>query len=266
MAPKSKTRNQKSIVLGVTGSIAAYKSAELASLLVKQIHNVFVVMSNDATEFITPLTLQTLWKNRVMASFLAEKENLPPRLSELADNADLFLHAPARSIDRVKSVITAGTTREPIDPVRFLSNRSSGKMGYAIASAAIEANHEVVLVSGPVNLPPPTGAKIVSVITSDEMHAAVDEAVRDCDVLVMCAAVSDYKPASVAEQKIKKRDEKFSLELIPARDILKSLPRSRNFFVVGFAAETNDVEEHARAKLATKNCDMMVANDLSDPK
>ena len=138
-------------------------------------------------------------------------------------------------------------------------------MGYAIASAAIEANHEVVLVSGPVNLAPPTGAKIVSVITSDEMHAAVDEAVRDCDVLVMCAAVSDYKPASVAEQKIKKRDEKFSLELIPARDILKSLPRSRNFFVVGFAAETNDVEEHARAKLATKNCDMMVANDLSDP-
>jgi len=165
----------------------------------------------------------------------------------------------------VKFVITAGPTREPIDPVRFLSNRSSGKMGYAIASAAIEANHEVVLVSGPVNLAPPTGAKIVSVITSDEMHAAVDEAVRDCDVLVMCAAVSDYKPASVAEQKIKKRDEKFSLELIPACDILKSLPRSRNFFVVGFAAETNDVEEHARAKLATKNCDMMVANDLSDP-
>ena len=97
------------------------------------------------------------------------------------------------------------------------------------------------------------------------MCAAVHEAVLDCDVLVMCAAVSDYKPARVAEQKIKKRDERFSLELIPARDILKSLPPSRNFFVVGFAAETNDVEEHARAKLATKNCDMMVANDLSDP-
>ena len=104
---------------------------------------------------------------------------------------------------------------------------------------------------------------MVSVITSDEMCAAVHEAVLDCDVLVMCAAVSDYKPARVAEQKIKKRDERFSLELIPARDILKSLPPSRNFFVVGFAAETNDVEEHARAKLATKNCDMMVANDLS---
>ena len=165
----------------------------------------------------------------------------------------------------MKFVVTAGPTREPIDPVRFLSNRSSGKMGYAIAAAALEANHEVVLISGPVNPVPPVDAKLVRVITSDEMHDAVQAAVRDCDVLVMCAAVSDYKPARVAEQKIKKSDERFSLELIPARDILKSLPPSRNFFVVGFAAETNDVEEHARAKLATKNCDMMVANDLSDP-
>jgi phosphopantothenoylcysteine decarboxylase / phosphopantothenate---cysteine ligase len=165
----------------------------------------------------------------------------------------------------VKFVVTAGPTREPIDPVRFLSNRSSGKMGYAIASAAIDANHEVVLISGPVNLAPPRGARLVSAMTSDEMHDAVHAAVRDCDVLVMCAAVSDYKAARVAEQKIKKRDEKFSLALVPARDILKSLPRSRDFFVVGFAAETNDMEEHARAKLATKNCDMMVANDLSDP-
>jgi phosphopantothenoylcysteine decarboxylase / phosphopantothenate---cysteine ligase len=165
----------------------------------------------------------------------------------------------------VKFVVTAGPTREPIDPVRFLSNRSSGKMGYAIAAAALESNHDVVLISGPVNLAPPANAKWVNVITSDDMHEAVHEAVRDCDVLVMCAAVSDYKPARVAKAKIKKRDEDFSLELIPARDILKSLPRSRNFFVVGFAAETNDVERHARAKLAAKNCDMIVANDLSDP-
>jgi phosphopantothenoylcysteine decarboxylase / phosphopantothenate---cysteine ligase len=165
----------------------------------------------------------------------------------------------------VKFVITAGPTREPIDPVRFLSNRSSGKMGYAVAAAAIEANHEVFLISGPVNLAPPAGARLVSVITSDDMYASVHEAVRDCDVLVMCAAVSDYKPARVAKQKIKKRDENISLDLVPARDILKSLPRSRNFFVVGFAADSSDVEGHARAKLATKNCDMMVANDLSDP-
>jgi phosphopantothenoylcysteine decarboxylase / phosphopantothenate---cysteine ligase len=165
----------------------------------------------------------------------------------------------------VKFVVTAGPTREPIDPVRYLSNRSSGKMGYAIAAAALASGHDVILISGPVNLAPPAGAKLVNVITSDEMHAAVHEAVRDCDVLVMSAAVSDYKPAGVAKTKIKKRDENFSLDLIPARDILKSLPRSRNFFVVGFAAETNDVEEHARSKLAVKNCDMMVANDVSDP-
>jgi len=165
----------------------------------------------------------------------------------------------------VKFVVTAGPTREPIDPVRFLSNRSSGKMGYAIAAAALESDHDVVLISGPVNLAPPAGAKLVNVITSDEMHAAVHEAVRDCNVLVMCAAVSDYKPARVAKAKIKKRDANFSLDLIPARDILKSLPRSRNFFVVGFAAETNDVEERARAKLAAKNCDMIVANDVSHP-
>ena len=165
----------------------------------------------------------------------------------------------------MKFVVTAGPTREPIDPVRFLSNRSSGKMGYAIAEAALEANHDVVLISGPVNLAPPTGAKMVSVITSDDMHAAVHEAVGDCDILVMCAAVSDYKPARVAKTKIKKQDENFSLDLIPARDILKSLPRTRNFFVVGFAAETTEVDRHARAKLAAKNCDMMVANDLSDP-
>ena len=135
----------------------------------------------------------------------------------------------------------------------------------AIAAAALESDHDVVLISGPVNLAPPAGAKLVNVITSDEMYAAVHEAVRDGDVLVMGAAVSDYKPAGVAKTKIKKRDENFSLDLIPARDILKSLPRSRDFLVVGFAAETNDVEEHARAKLAVKNCDMMVANDVSDP-
>ncbi|HKS31358.1 MAG TPA: phosphopantothenoylcysteine decarboxylase [Chthoniobacterales bacterium] len=165
----------------------------------------------------------------------------------------------------MKFVVTAGPTREPIDPVRFLSNRSSGKMGYAMAAAALESDHDVVLISGPVNLAPPVGAKLVNVITSDEMHAAVHEAVRNCDVLVMSAAVSDYKPARIAKMKIKKRDEKFSLDLVPTRDILKSLPHSRNFFVVGFAAETNDLEEHARAKLAVKNCDMMVANDVSDP-
>src|SRR5205814_1454731 len=168
--------------------------------------------------------------------------------------------AAARSADRVKFVITAGPTREPIDPVRFLSNRSSGKMGYAIAAAAIEAGHEAVLISGPVCLEPPPHAKTIRVNTSDQMYDAVHAAVADCDVLVMCAAVADYKPAEIARAKIKKREEKLSLPLVPTRDILRSLPRRRNMFVVGFAAETHELERNARAKLRHKNCHMMVAN------
>jgi phosphopantothenoylcysteine decarboxylase/phosphopantothenate--cysteine ligase len=164
----------------------------------------------------------------------------------------------------VKFVITAGPTREPIDPVRFLSNRSSGKMGYAIAAAAIESGHGVVLISGPVCLEPPARAELIRVNSSDEMHDAVCAATRDCDVLVMCAAVADYKAKEIARKKIKKREENFSLELIPTRDILRSLPRSRDFFVVGFAAETDELEKNARAKLRHKNCNMMVANDVSD--
>jgi phosphopantothenoylcysteine decarboxylase/phosphopantothenate--cysteine ligase len=165
----------------------------------------------------------------------------------------------------VKFVVTAGPTREPIDPIRFLSNRSSGKMGYAIAAAAIDAGHEVILISGPVCLTPPRGARLIRSMTSYEMNDAVQTALPECDVLVMCAAVADYKPARISATKIKKREENFSLELVPTRDILRSLPAQHRCFVVGFAAETNDVEEHARAKLAAKNCDMLVANDVSDP-
>jgi len=164
----------------------------------------------------------------------------------------------------VKFVVTAGPTREPIDPIRFLSNRSSGKMGYAIASAAIEEGHEVILISGPVALSPPPGASLIQVTTSDQMYDAVHGALAKTDVLVMCAAVADYKPSLIAKEKLKKRDEPLSLELIPTRDILKSLPKTRDYFVVGFAAETNEMEKHAREKLRHKNCDMIVANDVSD--
>ncbi|HEV3147059.1 MAG TPA: bifunctional phosphopantothenoylcysteine decarboxylase/phosphopantothenate--cysteine ligase CoaBC [Chthoniobacterales bacterium] len=164
----------------------------------------------------------------------------------------------------MRFLITAGPTREPIDPVRYLSNRSSGKMGYAIAEATLEAGHEVVLISGPVHLDPPRGARFISILTADEMHDAVHRYVRDCDILVMCAAVADYKPAKVSPQKIKKHEENLALELIPTRDILSSLPKKdRQFLVVGFAAETNDVEESAKKKLRAKNCDLIVANDVS---
>jgi phosphopantothenoylcysteine decarboxylase/phosphopantothenate--cysteine ligase len=164
----------------------------------------------------------------------------------------------------VRFVVTAGPTREAIDPVRFISNRSSGKMGYAIAEAAIAAGHSVTLISGPATVAPPNGAQLMSIVTSDELHDAVHRAVRECDVLVMCAAVSDYKPARVEPLKMEKRKVPFALELIPTRDILASLPKEdRSYIVVGFAAETHDLEANAQKKLREKNCDVIVANDVS---
>ena len=165
----------------------------------------------------------------------------------------------------MRFLITAGPTREPIDPVRYISNRSSGKMGYAIAEAALEAGHDVILISGPVNLDPPPGVRAVSILTSDEMYDAVHRHMRDCDLLVMCAAVADYKAQEVFATKIKKRNEHFALDLIPTRDILASFPhKDRQFLLVGFAAETNNIEENAKQKLRAKNCDIIVANDVSD--
>jgi phosphopantothenoylcysteine decarboxylase/phosphopantothenate--cysteine ligase len=175
----------------------------------------------------------------------------------------------------VRFLITAGPTREPIDPIRYISNRSSGKMGYAIAEAALAAGHDVTLISGPVNLDPPPAAQFVSILTSDEMYGAVHRHARECEVLVMCAAVADYKPREVSATKIKKRNEHFTLDLIPTRDILASLSdkdrsakgrirRGEQFLLVGFAAETHDIEENALQKLRAKNCDIIVANDVSN--
>ena len=136
-------------------------------------------------------------------------------------------------------------------------------MGYAIAEAALAKKHEVVLISGPASIARPRGAKILSITTSDELHDAVHRAVRDCDALVMCAAVSDYKPAARSTLKIKKRKTPFALKLIPTRDIVASLPKRRRYHVVGFAAETQDLEINAQKKLHAKNCDAIVANDVS---
>src|SRR5438128_1431231 len=221
---------RKSIVLGVTGSIAAYKSAELASLLVKQGHEVFVVMTKDATEFIPPLTLQTLSKNPVTTSFYDEKENWRPGHIDLADRAELRLIAPAAAT--------------------------------AIAESALAAGHDVTLISGPVNLHPPRGAQFVQILTSDEMFEAVHRHVHECDVLVMCAAVADYKPQTISPTKIKKNNEHLALDLVPTRDILTSLPpKNRQFLVVGFAADTNDIEENA-AKPTTRNCRFFGGRDV----
>jgi phosphopantothenoylcysteine decarboxylase/phosphopantothenate--cysteine ligase len=163
----------------------------------------------------------------------------------------------------VRFLVTAGPTQEPIDPVRYISNRSSGRMGYAIAEAALDAGHEVTLISGRVNLEPPARAKVIPVVTSEDMFAAVTDQIRHTDVLVMCAAVADYRPAHYSQDKIKKDSCFHSIELVSTRDILGSLPRDRNFMVVGFAAETNELENNAKKKLQNKNLDLIVANDVS---
>ena len=165
----------------------------------------------------------------------------------------------------MKFLITAGPTREPIDPVRFLSNRSSGKMGYAIAEAALEAGDEVVLVSGPVAIAPPAGAHLVAVTTSDEMYDAVHANLDGIDVAVLCAAVADFKPARCEARKIKKSAGPPRLKLVPTRDILASLGAlsKKKFLLVGFAAETDDVAQNALKKLREKRCDAVVANDVA---
>ena len=164
----------------------------------------------------------------------------------------------------MRFLITAGPTREPIDPVRFISNRSSGKMGYAIAEAAIEAGHQVVLVSGPVCIAPPAGARVIGVTTSEEMFNAVHANLDGIDIAVLCAAVADFKPAKFSREKIKKHHGLENIPLTPTRDILASLGKiKKNFLLAGFAAETESLAENAKKKLREKQCDVIVGNDVS---
>ncbi len=164
----------------------------------------------------------------------------------------------------MRILVTAGPTREPLDPVRFISNRSSGKMGYAIAEAARDAGDDVTLITGPATIELPDDVDVVAINTSDELFDAVHKHVRYCDVLVMCAAVSDYKPANFSPQKLEKHRDAFTLELIATRDILASLPaEDRDYLVIGFAAQTHNLEQNALRKLRAKNCDAIVANDVS---
>ena len=163
-------------------------------------------------------------------------------------------------------LVTAGPTREPIDPVRFISNRSSGKMGYALATAALEAGHHAALITGPVCIAPPEGAEVKRVTTADEMADAVQTRMNTgCDVFLMCAAVADFKPRTVSERKIKKHDGMTNIELIPTRDILASiiLPSDHRVIVGGFAAESHSLAENAQRKLREKQCDFICANDIT---
>jgi len=165
----------------------------------------------------------------------------------------------------MKILVTAGPTREPIDPVRYLGNRSSGRMGYAIAHAFVHAGHHVLLVSGPTRIDVPDGVDFLPVETAAEMFDAVARHLAGCDIAVFAAAVADFTPAQVATHKIKKSGSNLTLELVPTRDILGSARDPLGFTgtLVGFAAETTDLEAHARKKLVAKQCDLIIANDVS---
>lgn len=348
----------KNIVIGVTGGIAAYKSAEIIRLFKKEGAEVRVVMTESAKEFITPLTLQTVSGNEIHDSLLNANAELAMSHIELAKWADIILIAPCtaetmakithgraedlmgaiilaskasiyiapamnmnmwsdkstqenfktlskREISFIgpadgeqacgdvgkgrmeepkdivefikndhkkgplsgkKITITAGPTREQIDPVRFISNNSSGKMGYAMAEAAVEYGAIVNLVSGPVSIIPNTSVNLIKVNSASEMFENVIKYMDDSDIFIGCAAVSDFKPSKYSDKKIKKDDiNNIDLGLKKNKDILSFV--ASNFisaYIVGFAAETDNVDTNAKKKLEAKNLDMIVSNDVSD--
>lgn len=349
--------NNKRILLGVSGGIAAYKAAELVRRLTERNAEVRVVMTAAAQEFITPLTLQALSGNPVHTTLLDTEAEAAMGHIELARWADAMLVAPASadclariatghgddllttlvlalqaplalapamnqamwrdsatqanasilsargvhlfgpaqgsqacgdigpgrmlepeqlaanlaglfepgSLAGKRVCITAGPTREAIDPVRYISNHSSGKMGYALATAAAEAGAQTLLISGPVALAAPERVQLQKVISAEEMHSASLTAAADCDIFIATAAVADYRPKAVAGQKIKKNQQTLTLELERNPDILSAVAALPGRpFCVGFAAETDKVVDYARDKLARKKLDMIFANDVSD--
>ncbi|HXC19985.1 MAG TPA: bifunctional phosphopantothenoylcysteine decarboxylase/phosphopantothenate--cysteine ligase CoaBC [Steroidobacteraceae bacterium] len=189
------------------------------------------------------------------------------RMWEPLKLAEALLEPPVNAglLTGLNVLITAGPTRERLDPVRYLTNRSSGKMGFAVAAAAREAGAHVTIVSGPVQLQTPVGVTRINVESARDMYAAVHRHVADADVFIAAAAVADFQPVTIAKQKIKKQGGSVNLELEPAPDIIKSVAdMQRRPFVVGFAAETNDVEDNARIKLKRKKLDMIAANQVGD--
>ena len=347
----------KCVVLGVTGSIAAYKIANLASALVKLHADVNVIMTKNATNFINPITFETLTGNKCLVDTFDRNFQFNVEHVALAKRADIFLVAPAsanvigkiaggiaddmltttimackapklispamntnmfenpivqdnlkklqnfgyeviqpasgylacgdtgagkmpepetllayilRTIacekDMVgkKVLVTAGPTQEPVDPVRFITNHSTGKMGYAIAENCMRRGAEVTLVSGPVQIAPPLCVRVIPVVTAADMAVAVKECYQEQDIIIKTAAVADYRPAHPADEKVKKKDDKSVMELERTEDILAYLGAHRKDgqFICGFSMETENMLENSRAKLAKKNVDMIVANNL----
>jgi phosphopantothenoylcysteine decarboxylase/phosphopantothenate--cysteine ligase len=242
-------------------------------------------LATEAPVVIAPAMNRVMWANKATQSNVGVLESRGIRiLGPAAGNqacgevgvgrmwepnvlASTLLEPPANAglLSGVNLLITAGPTRERLDPVRYLTNRSSGKMGFAVAAAAREAGAHVTLITGPVHLPTPAGITRINVESAREMYAAVHRHVAEADVFVAAAAVADFQPVAVAKQKIKKQGTAITLDLEPAPDIVKSVAEmSKRPLVVGFAAETNDVEENARAKLKRKKLDMIAANQVGD--
>lgn len=347
----------KCVVLGVTGSIAAYKIANLASALVKLHADVNVIMTKNATNFINPITFETLTGNKCLVDTFDRNFQFNVEHVALAKRADIFLVAPASAnvigkiaggiaddmltttimackapklispamntnmfenpivqdnLEKLRSygyeviqpasgylacgdtgagkmpepdtllayilrtiacekdmvgkkvLVTAGPTQEPVDPVRFITNHSTGKMGYAIAENCMRRGAEVTLVSGPVQIAPPLCVRLIPVVTAADMASAVKECYQEQDIIIKTAAVADYRPAHPADEKVKKKDDKSVMELERTEDILAYLGAHRRDgqFICGFSMETENMLENSRAKLAKKNVDMIVANNL----
>ncbi|MBO6129353.1 MAG: bifunctional phosphopantothenoylcysteine decarboxylase/phosphopantothenate--cysteine ligase CoaBC [Pseudobutyrivibrio sp.] len=348
----------KCVVLGVTGSIAAYKIANLASSLVKLGADVNVIMTKNATNFINPITFETLTSNKCLVDTFDRDFQFNVEHVALAKRADIFMVAPASAnvigkmvggiaddmltttilaakckklvspamntnmfenpivqdnLDRLrkygfqiiepangylacgdtgagkmpepdvllqyilkeighehdlegrKVLITAGPTEEAIDPVRYITNHSTGKMGYALAKAAMERGAEVTLVTGPTSIEPPMFVNVIRVKSAAEMADAVKKRAGECDIIIKSAAVADYRPTKVATEKIKKKDgEASSIELERTEDILAYLGahKREGQFICGFSMETENMLENSKKKLSKKNVDMIVANNL----
>ena len=349
----------KKIILGITGSIAAYKAATLVSMLIKRKANVHVIMTQNATKFISPLTFETLSGNKVHTDTFDLSPDHKVHHITLVKDCDIFLIAPAtanviakivhgisddmltstfiachslrmvcpamntfmyenpinqdnislcnkygikviepasgrlacgdsgkgkmpepefileeiiheigykKDLKGKKILITAGPTQESLDPVRYITNHSTGKMGYAIAKVAANRGANVILVSGPVNIPPPHHVTLINIITAKDMFEAIKKEADNCDIIIKAAAVADYRPKNYSENKIKKKEEQTSIELEKTDDILKYLGENKKGGqkLIGFSMETTNVVENSKQKLVKKNLDMIVANNLKD--